>query len=66
VGCTGKPELEYLGWNKTWRMANGEWRMANGVGSEKMAYFCLFSRVVFTNNTVDIIYYSCHKLNSIR
>jgi hypothetical protein len=44
-------------------MAYGEWQM----GSEKMAYFGLFSRVVFTNNTVlDIIYYSCHKLNSMR
>jgi hypothetical protein len=50
-------------------MAYGEWRMANGdwrVGREKMAYFGLISRVVFTNNTAAIIYYSCHKLNSMR
>jgi hypothetical protein len=47
-----------------WRMANGEWRMAGG--DKQMAYFGLFSRVVITNNTVDIIYYSCHKLNSMR
>jgi hypothetical protein len=50
-------------------MANGEWRLANGdwrLGVKKMAYFGLISRVVFTNNTVDIIYYSCHKLNSMR
>jgi hypothetical protein len=36
------------------RMANGEWRMAGGewqVGREKMVYFDLISRVVFTNNT---------------
>jgi hypothetical protein len=51
-----------VGMNKTWSMANGEWRW----GVKKMAYFGMFFRVVFTNNTVDIIYYSCHKLNSMR
>jgi hypothetical protein len=57
--------------NGGWRLANGGWRTANGerrmaAGSENIAYFDLISWVVFTNNTVDMIYYSCHKLNSMR
>jgi hypothetical protein len=42
---------ERSGWNKTWRVANGEWRMADGellmaVGREKMVYFDLIYRGV--------------------